>query len=400
MHKIIQCSFLILFVTITIPTTAEARELRVPHPYRSVQAAVNVASPGDTVVLAPGRYKGAVRIQKDLTLVGAGQARTTIHEHVGHGAVVTIENSTVTISGLEVNGGILNTAGEQSDGKFTGRFRQTSTHGIDAIESDVTLNDVAINNIVNYLVTIERGKLFVENVSLMARSKWMHQADIGIRVRGSTTKISQLYQRSGTLDHTVDINNPGSESLKWGRSHVLVENSVIRASELSWGECIRTYTNSTLTVNSTECYREPGGRVPKYNNHSGVGINGHNNNVQISGNRFIRVPWGVNVFGSKDESNSVVIEENSFIDNEIGGIYVHGMTYQGLDIGGGHLGSKGRNVFKNTKTFDIELGPRSNVTISALNNYWSSTSPEDSIWDQLDDSELGKVRWFGLIDED
>ena len=121
--------------------------------------------------------------------------------------------------------------------------------------------------------------------------------------------------RTDLLDHTVDINNPGRESLTWGRSHVVVENSVIRASELSWGECIRTYTNSTLTVKSTECYRDPGGREPKYNNHSGISVNGYNNHVHITGNRFLRVPWGVNVYGSKGESNSIIIEENSFIDN-------------------------------------------------------------------------------------
>ena len=39
---------------------------------KDLRTAVEVAAPGDTVVLAPGTYEAPVRVDKDLTIVGEG----------------------------------------------------------------------------------------------------------------------------------------------------------------------------------------------------------------------------------------------------------------------------------------------------------------------------------------
>jgi hypothetical protein len=77
-----------------------------PGCFATVQAAVNAASDGDTIEIAPGTYGGGITITKSVDLVGASAAATTIS---GGGPVLTIGDGvakpTVTISRMTVTGG-------------------------------------------------------------------------------------------------------------------------------------------------------------------------------------------------------------------------------------------------------------------------------------------------------
>jgi hypothetical protein len=64
-----------------------ARFLRVPAEYATIQAAVDAASAGDAVVVAPGRYTGTVRLKSDIRLFGSGSAWTVLD---GGGAPVQL----------------------------------------------------------------------------------------------------------------------------------------------------------------------------------------------------------------------------------------------------------------------------------------------------------------------
>ncbi|WP_335977860.1 right-handed parallel beta-helix repeat-containing protein [Streptomyces sp. CA2R106] len=58
---------------------ARAAAVRVVHPGESIQAAVDAAAPGDTVLVLPGTYRGSVRIgTPDLTLRGTGAGSTVL----------------------------------------------------------------------------------------------------------------------------------------------------------------------------------------------------------------------------------------------------------------------------------------------------------------------------------
>ena len=52
--------------------------LVVPRDFSTIQAAVDAASPGDTVNVSPGTFTEQVVINKDLDLHGAGAAATVI----------------------------------------------------------------------------------------------------------------------------------------------------------------------------------------------------------------------------------------------------------------------------------------------------------------------------------
>ena len=61
------------------PRPADARRLFVPKEHRTIQAAIDAASPGDTVWVGAGVYPGGIRITKSLVLFGdAGQDSTIL----------------------------------------------------------------------------------------------------------------------------------------------------------------------------------------------------------------------------------------------------------------------------------------------------------------------------------
>jgi parallel beta-helix repeat protein len=99
---------------------AEARTVKVPRDFRTIQAAVDAAAPGDTIDVGRGTYTEEVVIGKDLDLRGAGPGATTIRSpatltsygvHVPDGramtAIVRVGHGARTrISGLTVKGPI------------------------------------------------------------------------------------------------------------------------------------------------------------------------------------------------------------------------------------------------------------------------------------------------------
>jgi hypothetical protein len=93
-------------------TSAGARSICVgsrPGCFTTIQAAVNAASDGDTIMIAPGTFAGGVTIDVSVTIKGAGAKETVIN---GGGPVLTIGQAfadsepTVSISGVTMTGGV------------------------------------------------------------------------------------------------------------------------------------------------------------------------------------------------------------------------------------------------------------------------------------------------------
>jgi hypothetical protein len=93
-------------------SAARARSICVgskPGCFSTIQAAVNAASNGDTIMIAPGTYAGGVTIDVSVTIEGAGAHNTIIS---GGGPVLTIgtfnaaSEPTVLISGVTITGGV------------------------------------------------------------------------------------------------------------------------------------------------------------------------------------------------------------------------------------------------------------------------------------------------------
>lgn len=84
---------------------AHASTLLVPEQYATVQAAINAAQPGDTVLVSPGVYRESLQIEKPLTLRSTQGAETTTLDGSGACSVVWVNGTgteEVTISGFKI----------------------------------------------------------------------------------------------------------------------------------------------------------------------------------------------------------------------------------------------------------------------------------------------------------
>lgn len=72
----------------------------------TIQAAVDMASPGMRIDICPGTYVEDVRILQDVTLNGVGGPSATFLTGTGTDAVVSITGASVTLQGLTISGGI------------------------------------------------------------------------------------------------------------------------------------------------------------------------------------------------------------------------------------------------------------------------------------------------------
>ena len=91
---------------------ATAAALLVPTQYPRIQAAVDAASPGDTILVRPGTYAEQLVVAKDLTIRGAAAQVTTIAappalalDSFGRTTIVKITGgATVSVTGLTISG--------------------------------------------------------------------------------------------------------------------------------------------------------------------------------------------------------------------------------------------------------------------------------------------------------
>jgi parallel beta-helix repeat protein len=92
-----------LFVVV-VPVTANPSIINVPAQFSTIQAAINAASRGDTIMVHPGTYPEHVIVNKTLTLVGENES-TTIIDGGGIGTVVTVRADNVTLTGFTIQNG-------------------------------------------------------------------------------------------------------------------------------------------------------------------------------------------------------------------------------------------------------------------------------------------------------
>ncbi|MBN1999809.1 T9SS type A sorting domain-containing protein [candidate division KSB1 bacterium] len=371
MRPKIFCLFL-LYLVIAVPHLS-AKTLNVPADYKTIQEAIDAASPGDTVSVSAGRYDETLDIRRSLVISGSGSGSCVLFKSSTDNLHVNIREATVEIRGMELNGGIYNSKKNNYD--------SSTRNAIQADFSTLILYDVQFNQYINFVVTVKRGFLYADHVSMQTREV-RYQCDIGFSLVACVAEIDHFNQEFGWIDHTIDV-NPGSFL---GPSSLDIKNSTIWASHKTWGDCIRIYKDVLVNVDSCTFYRAPDGDKPDPG-HTGITIAASEKiGAKITNNTFTGIPWAISFYGAAVNSNQALVENNLFQDCAIGGVRIFYAHSPGIDLGGGHLGSRGRNRFINSATFDVKLESTFGDVL-ALYNWWSFGDPAIGIWDKHDDPQ-------------
>lgn len=75
--------------------------IRVPADFSTIQEAINVASPGSTILVSAGSFYEQIVVNKTLTIIGQDKSTTTL-KGLGTAAVLTVRADDVTIDGFTI----------------------------------------------------------------------------------------------------------------------------------------------------------------------------------------------------------------------------------------------------------------------------------------------------------
>ena len=310
--------FALVLAVLLIAAPVAAIERGVPPEAGALQAALAGASPGDVLILAPGRHLGPVLLDRPITLDGLGAA---LIEGAGEGSVITATGTDITVRGLEIRG-------------------SGSSHGtIDAgvkIEKDAERVTVEGNRIIGNLYGVDvhgaRDSIVRANTIIGRRDNRMNDRGNGIYVwdapgtliegnqirygrdgifsnssrdsvyRGNTLRdlryaVHYMYTDRSEVSGNVSIGNHLGFALMYS-THIVVRDN-ISVNDRDHGLMLNFANSSEITGNLVQ----------------GAGkctfiYNAHRN--RITGNRFEDCDTGIH-FTAGSERNDIA--DNAFIGN-------------------------------------------------------------------------------------
>jgi len=180
----------------------------VGSPWATVQFAVNNVSAGGTVNLAAGTYTEQVVISQPVTLVGAGQASTTIQ-----GPAVMVNSSCIPLTSGQPTRAVVTVCG--SAGSTVVMSGVTISGGVGGEDADSSCNPLIDGVWISSGETLNLSQSTVTNVYNTLAADWGCQQGIGIRAGSNALGLVgnlianqvtvQDYQKGGIV-----IDGPGS----------------------------------------------------------------------------------------------------------------------------------------------------------------------------------------------
>lgn len=357
-----------------------ARDVTVPGDYNDLQSAVDNLQNGDVIRLQAGNYLGSIKTNKAISIYGEGKENTFIYGGANYNDTVLFYNevNNVVLKNLTISGGVVN--GSTAIGE--------SSYGLVVHQSKCELLNVNFQNIKNHTVFINGGRFIANNVQLdMNGERQNLQSDIGFNLNNAICELTNIKGLSGHVDHWIDINSKGTQNCK-----VTIKDCRFKGSKLYWGDCIRIWKHTDVSIKNCQMYRTEGGAAQTTLANSGISINGFQNKVEVIGNKFEGLFQGINIY-SVDALSSIFVRKNTFTNCSEAAVYVRKYNFPVLDLGTAN--STGDNQFQNPQGFDIILSNDGNCNshedVQAFGNTWTATNPELKIWDKIDDKFTGKV---------
>ncbi len=338
-----------------------------PGGLATIQAAVDQAADGDTVLVRPGRYEGPLTVRTRITLEGQDGA---ILDGGGRGTVVTLAAPGIVMRGFAVRG-----SGDILSAEHTGIL--ASAPGI-IIEGN-RLDDVLFG------ISLRRAPHSV------VRDNVLHGKPLPVARRGDAIRVwfsdDVAIERNRVLD--------GRDAVLWYSKRLAIRGNEVRRGRygLHFMYCDGAEVADNLVADNSV------GIYLMYSAH-----------LRLSGNRMTgnRGPSGYGL-GLKD-MDGVQIEDNVLADNRVGVFLEHasgewiGNRLVANDVGLWVWPSSTRNRFTGNDLIDNgeqvvvegELGDRGNAWAG---NFWSDYRGFDADGDGVGDVPYRAMRVFERLAE-
>jgi parallel beta-helix repeat protein len=288
--------------------------------YTTIQAAVNAAQPGDTVLVPPGTYSENVLVNKSLTIRSSASAATTIvSAAVPSNDVLLLSGSNIRVEGLTLIGG-------RAGVEFSGSSQCSVT------------NLIAHDNV--YAVLIEHATNNTVSASNLSNNGY------GIYLDGSSGNTfsgnEATYERGNgnALGDGIYVRESNSNTIV---QNVLSNNHV-------YGISLLSSSNNILSNNSISANEEFAVRLRDNANNNTFTFNTFSGNAKLavysgysSGNRFYLNDFVNNPAGILSTNGNIVNSTAKYAYASGGGTYTgylgnYYSDYKGADSDGNGIG--------------------------------------------------------------
>jgi nitrous oxidase accessory protein len=362
----------------------------------SLQERIDAAAPNETIHIESGFHTGPIKINKPITLIGANNAEIRGN---GHGSVIDIAASGVTLNGLRVSGSGLRLSDDDAAIFVTGNnARIESCTIVDSLHG-IYLKKISGAQILNNHIT---GK-----TTIAASTEPIEKGIAATDENCDTTLVANRrgngihqWNCDGNLIRGNDISETRDGIYFSFTNNSRVENNLIH--HVRYG-LHYMYSDSNVFLNNDFTENAAGAAIM------------FSKDLVVRGNRFVNNrghrAYGL-IFQSSDNSkleqneiteNAVGLSFNQCMNNEISGNRVT-QNYIGLRFGSNSDGNRfTENIFARN-LHPIETGASdvsgNHWAVKGVGNFWDEDTPLDLDRDGINDLPHRELDLFDVLRRD